>query len=98
LKRLSASIKTGTAAPSVILRKLSAAGANNPLSHALQAIGRIERTLFTLKWLSDPALRQRSRESTKARRATLYAARSLFTGKANSATGLSRTRAFGHRV
>jgi TnpA family transposase len=24
------------------------------------ALGRIERTLFTLQWLSDPALRQRS--------------------------------------
>ena len=27
---------------------------------ALRALGRIERTLFTLQWLSDPALRQRS--------------------------------------
>src|SRR3954465_7844540 len=27
---------------------------------ALRAVGRIERTLFTLQWLSDPALRQRS--------------------------------------
>jgi len=40
--------------------KLSAAGANNTLSRTLRALGRIERTLFTLQWLSDPALRQRS--------------------------------------
>ena len=46
--------------PSVILRKLAAAGAGNALSRALRALGRIERTLFTLQWLSDPALRQRS--------------------------------------
>jgi TnpA family transposase len=36
------------------------AGAGNVLSRALRALGRIERTLFTLQWLSDPALRQRS--------------------------------------
>jgi hypothetical protein len=48
------------AGPSVILRKLAAAGAGNVLSRALRALGRIERTLFTLQWLSDPALRQRS--------------------------------------
>jgi TnpA family transposase len=28
----------------------------NVLSRALRALGRIERTLFTLQWLSDPAL------------------------------------------
>lgn len=46
--------------PSVILRKLAAAGSGNALSRALRALGRIERTLFTLQWLSDPDLRQRS--------------------------------------
>ena len=60
LMRLKASIETGAVVPSVILRKLAAAGAGNALSRALRALGRIERTLFTLQWLSDPALRQRS--------------------------------------
>ena len=60
LMRLKASIETGAVVPSVILRKLAAAGAGNVLSRALRALGRIERTLFTLQWLSDPALRQRS--------------------------------------
>ena len=60
LMRLKASIETGAVVPSVILRKLAAAGAGNILSRALRALGRIERTLFTLQWLSDPALRQRS--------------------------------------
>ena len=41
----------------MILRKLAAAGPGNALSRALRALGRIERTLFTLQWLSDPALR-----------------------------------------
>jgi TnpA family transposase len=60
LMRLKASIEAGAVMPSVILRKLSAAGAGNALSRALRALGRIERTLFTLQWLSDPDLRQRS--------------------------------------
>jgi TnpA family transposase len=60
LMRLKASIEAGAVVPSVILRKLSAAGAGNALSRALRALGRIERTLFTLQWLSDPDLRQRS--------------------------------------
>jgi TnpA family transposase len=60
LMRLKASIQAGTVMPSVILRKLAAAGAGNALSRALRALGRIERTLFTLQWLSDPDLRQRS--------------------------------------
>jgi TnpA family transposase len=58
--RLKASIEVGSDMPSVILRKLAAAGARNALSRALRALGRIERTLFTLQWLSDPDLRQRS--------------------------------------
>jgi TnpA family transposase len=61
LMRLKASIQAGTIMPSVILRKLGAAGAgNNTLSRALRALGRIERTLFTLQWLSCPELGQRS--------------------------------------
>jgi TnpA family transposase len=60
LQRLKQSIEAGKTIPSVILRKLSAAGPDNELSRALRALGRIERTLFTLQWLSDPALRERS--------------------------------------
>ena len=60
LMRVRASIEAGAVAPSTILRKLAASGPDNALSRALRALGRIERTLFTLQWLSDPALRQRS--------------------------------------
>jgi TnpA family transposase len=60
LMRLKASIDAGVVLPSVILRKLAAAGPGNALSRALRALGRIERTLFSLQWLSDPELRQRS--------------------------------------
>jgi TnpA family transposase len=54
------SLEAGVVLPSVIVRKLAAAGPGNALSRALRVLGRIERTLFTLQWLSDPALRQRS--------------------------------------
>ena len=60
LMRVKASIEAGSVLPSVILRKLAAAGPGNALSRAMRALGRIERTAFTLQWLSDPALRQRS--------------------------------------
>ena len=60
LARLKASIEAGTVLPSIILRKLAAAGPANALSRALRALGRIERTLFTVQWLSDPGLRKRS--------------------------------------
>ena len=32
----------------------------NALAKTLREIGRLERTLFTLDWISDPALRRRS--------------------------------------
>jgi Tn3 transposase DDE domain len=60
LMRVKASIEAGAVLPSAILRKLAAAGPGNALSRALRTLGRIERTLFTLQWLSDPDLRQRS--------------------------------------
>jgi TnpA family transposase len=60
LMRLKPAIEADSVIPSVILHKLSAAGTGNAVSRALRALGRIERTLFSLQWLSDPDLRQRS--------------------------------------
>ncbi|MGF6415735.1 TnpA family transposase [Paraburkholderia sp. MM5482-R2] len=59
LVRLAASIQQGTVTASLILRKLSAYPRQNGLAVGLRELGRIERTLFTLKWLQDPALRRR---------------------------------------
>jgi TnpA family transposase len=58
--RAGASIKAGTVAPSAILRRLAAYPRQNMLAKALKEIGRLDRTLFTLDWISDPALRRRS--------------------------------------
>ena len=57
--RLTASIKQGTVTASLILRKLAAYPRQNSLATALREYGRLEQTLFTLKWLHDPALRRR---------------------------------------
>ena len=57
--RLTASIKQGTVTTSLILRKLAAYPRQNSLAMGLREYGRLERTLFTLKWLRDPALRRR---------------------------------------
>ena len=43
----------------LILRKLAAYPRQNGLAMGLREYGRVERTLFTLKWLRDPALRRR---------------------------------------
>lgn len=57
--RLAASIRQGTVRASLILRKLGSYPRQNSLALALREIGRIERTLFMLEWLRDPALRRR---------------------------------------
>ena len=44
--------------PSLILKKLSAYKQQNSLAAAMREIGRIERTLFTLRWFEDPELRK----------------------------------------
>jgi TnpA family transposase len=57
---LAASIRTGTVAPSAILRRLAAYPRQNALAKTLKEIGRLERSLFTLDWISDPVLRRRA--------------------------------------
>jgi TnpA family transposase len=78
LTRLKVSIEAGVVLPSIIVRKLAAAGPGNALSRALRALGRIERTLFTLQWLSDPALRQRSHAGLNKGEASNSLRRAIF--------------------
>ena len=78
LLRLAASIKAGTVAPSVILRRLAAYPRQNALAKSLKEIGRLERTLFMLDWISDPALRRRTNAGLNKGEARNALARAVF--------------------
>jgi TnpA family transposase len=58
--RLATSVRTGTVPASLMMRRLGSYPRQNGLALALREIGRIERTLFTLDWLEDPALRRQA--------------------------------------
>ena len=67
VRRLIASLKAGTVAPSAMLKKLAAYRRRNQLDLALQELGRIERTLFMLNWLESPELRRRCQAGLNSR-------------------------------
>ena len=76
--RLAASIKAGTVAPSALMRRLAAYPKQNALAKTLREIGRLERTLFTLDWISDPALRRRANGGLNKGEARNALARAIF--------------------
>ncbi len=76
--RMTASIRAGTVAPSALLRRLAAYPRQNALARALREIGCLERTLFILDWISDPALRRRSNAGLNKGEARNALARALF--------------------
>ena len=78
--RMTASIRAGTVAPSVLMRRLALAAypRQNALARALREIGCLERTLFILDWISDPALRRRSNAGLNKGEARNALARALF--------------------
>ena len=58
LMQIALSIKTGKLMPSTLLRKLNSYSKKNRLHQALEELGRVGRTIFLLKYISDPATRQ----------------------------------------
>ena len=58
--RLAASMAAGAVVPSHILRKLAAYPRQNGLALVLREVGRVERTLFILDWLTDRDLQRRA--------------------------------------
>ncbi|MBI1852590.1 MAG: Tn3 family transposase, partial [Planctomycetes bacterium] len=57
--RLATSIKQGTVTASLMLRKLGAYPRQNGLAIALRELGKLERTLFLLQYISNDELRRR---------------------------------------
>ncbi len=75
---------------SAILGKLANYPRQNGLAKALREIGRIERTLFTLRWLQDPDLRQRVTAGLNKGEARNALARAVFFNR----LGESRDRSY----
>ena len=60
------SIQAGKVLPSMLLRKLGTKNTKNRLYRAFRELGRVERTLFLLRYLSESELRRSIRaEMTK---------------------------------
>jgi TnpA family transposase len=58
--RLTASMALGAVVPSIILRKLASYPRQNELALALREVGRVERSLFLLRWIADTDLQRRA--------------------------------------
>jgi TnpA family transposase len=56
--RVVISIKAGKIAPSTILRRLGTASRKNKLYYAFRELGRVQRTMLLLKYISDAGLRR----------------------------------------
>ena len=59
LVRVAASLKNRTAPANVIVQRLANASSSDRFAGALTALGRIVKTIFVLRYLSDPELRYR---------------------------------------
>lgn len=58
------SIQAGKVLPSMLLQKLGVYSRKNHLYQAFSEVGRVERTIFLLEYMADPALRQQIRAET----------------------------------
>ncbi|WP_373894770.1 Tn3 family transposase [Virgibacillus sp. CBA3643] len=76
--RLAHSIGTGKVSAALILGKLGSYSRQNRLSLALQEIGKIEKTIFILDYLSDKVARRKIQRGLNKGEATNALARALF--------------------
>jgi TnpA family transposase len=58
------SIQAGKVLPSMLLKKLGVYSRKSNLYKAFSEVGRVERTIFLLEYLSDPAMRKHIRAET----------------------------------
>jgi TnpA family transposase len=76
--RVITSIRTGTVKASLILRQLAAYPRQNGIAAALRELGRLERTLFMLDWISEPQLRRDTGQELNKGEARNSLARAVF--------------------
>jgi len=79
--RLTHSIREGTVSASLIMGKLGSYARQNSLATALREMGRIEKTIFILDYLSNEALRRRIHRGLNKGEAMHALARAIFFGK-----------------
>jgi TnpA family transposase len=79
--RLAHSILEGKASASLIMSKLGSYSRQNALAAALREMGRIEKTIFILDYISDKPMRKRVQKGLNKGEAINALARALFFGK-----------------
>jgi TnpA family transposase len=79
--RLAHSIKEGTVSASLIMGKLGSYARQNSLSAALREMGRIEKTIFILDYISSETLRRKINRGLNKGEAMNALARAIFFGK-----------------
>ncbi|MCL2768071.1 MAG: Tn3 family transposase [Synergistaceae bacterium] len=79
--RLAHSICEGKTSASLILSKLGSYSRQNTLAAALREMGRIEKTIFILDYISDKSMRRRIQKGLNKGEAINAMARALFFGK-----------------
>jgi len=79
--RVAASIRHGTVSAALLMRKLAAYPRQNRIARALNEIGQLEKTVFILEYLGDPALRKRVQRGLNRSEAVNSIARALFSGQ-----------------
>lgn len=92
--RLAHSIKEGTVSASLIMGKLGSYSRQNSLATALREMGRIEKTIFILNYISDESLRRKIQKGLNKGEAMNGLARAIFFGK----QGELRERTIQHQL
>lgn len=79
--RLASSIKEGTVISSLIISKLASYSRQNSLAAALREMGKIEKTIFILDYISSEELRRKIQKGLNKGEAMNGLARAIFFGK-----------------
>lgn len=80
--RVAVSIKAGMITPSTLLRRLGSSSRKNKLYFAFRELGRAKRTIFLLRYISDPQLRKTIHAATnKSEEFNNFAQWSFFGGE-----------------